>query len=102
MIFSKLKNLLVIALSLMPLLSQSGQVYDHSLNESVFERSLFYYEKWPTNDYTKFLKEIKPDTKIFIHFHGCGGIYPGDFKVKDEYLSVGGVVIFINFLKLYG
>jgi len=102
MIFSKLKKILIIALSIMPLCSHSGQVYDHSLNESVVERSLFYYEKWPTNDYNKFLKEISPDTKIFVHFHGCGGIYPGDLNTKDEYLSVGGVVIFINFLKRPG
>ena len=67
MIFSKLKKILIIALSIMPLCSHSGQVYDHSLNESVVERSLFYYEKWPTNDYNKFLKEISPDTKIFVH-----------------------------------
>jgi hypothetical protein len=100
--FIKLKKILIIALSIMPLISYSRQLYDHSLNNTVTERSLFYYETWPTNDYNKFLKEVNTDTKIFIHFHGCSGIYPGDFKVKDEYLSVGGAVIFINFLKRPG
>jgi hypothetical protein len=102
MIFSKLKKILIIALSIMPLFSYSRQVYDHSLNNTVIERSLFYYETWPTGDYNKFLKEINRDTKIFIHFHGCGGIYQGDFKVKDEYLSLGGAVILVNFLKRPG
>jgi hypothetical protein len=87
---------------LIPLITLGNQVYDHSLNETVFERSEFYYKKQRADDYKEFLSGITTDTRIFVHFHGCGGLYYGDYDIKSEYQAVDGAVIFVNFLKRSG
>ena len=87
---------------LMPIFSYSNQVYDHLLNNSVFDRGLYFYKDQTFDSYDKMLSNINKDTKIFVHFHGCGGIYYGEHILKAEYMAVGGAVIFIDFLKRPG
>lgn len=87
---------------LIPSFSYCQQVYDHSLNDTVFERSEFYYNNQRADDYKEFLSGIKTDTRIFVHFHGCGGLHHGDYNIKLEYQEVEGAVIFVNFLKRPG
>jgi hypothetical protein len=86
----------------MPIFSYSSQLYDHSLNSTVFDRSEFFYKNQTFASYNELLSNINTDTKIFVHFPGCGGIYYGDHIVRSEYTAVGGAVIFINFLKRPG
>lgn len=98
------KNLLISLFAvvlLTPMFTHSSQLYDHSINDTVFERSNFYYKN-RAGDYNFFLEEVPTDRKIFVHLHGCGGIYFGDYVVQEEYLKIDGAVIFINFLKRPG
>lgn len=85
-----------------PLLSFGQQVYDHSLNKSVFERSSYHYKNNYYDKYESFLSAITPNTKIFVHMHGCAGIHGGDDNAADEYFKVGGSVIKIDFLQRPG
>lgn len=95
-------NFIFLILSLLPTFSYSNQIYDNSLNESVFDRISIYFNKTATNKYERFLGEVDTNTKIFVHLHGCGGIGYSDYDIKDEYLKNYGAVIFIDFLKRRG
>ena len=96
-----IKNLFLIFLSL-PLYANSNQVYDNSLNESVFDRISIYFDKTATNRYERLLSEVDKNAKIFVHFHGCGGIGYNDYDIKNEYLKHDAAVIFIDFLSRRG
>jgi hypothetical protein len=97
-----IKNLILIFLSL-PLYANSNQVYDNSLNESVFERLRIYFNQTVTYKYESFLSEVDTNKKIFVHFHGCGGIgYYEFFNIKNEYLKHDAAVILIDFLSRPG
>ena len=96
-----IKNLILIFLSL-PLYASSNQVYDNSLNESVFDRISIYFDKTATNRYERLLSEVDKNAKIFVHLHGCGGIGYNDYDIKNEYLKHDAAVIFIDFLSRRG
>ena len=87
---------------LMPIFSYSSQLYDHSLNSSVFDRSEFFYKNQTFDSYNELLSNINTDTQIFVHLHGCGGLYYGDNIIREQYLRLDIAVIFINFLKRPG
>lgn len=87
---------------LIPSLSYCQQVYDHSLNNSVFERSEYYDQNQIYDNYSLFLNKVDTSTKIFIHLHGCGGIYSADKGAGIQYLRSKGAVITIDFLKRPG
>jgi hypothetical protein len=87
---------------LIPTFSYCQQVYDHSINNTVFERSEYYTKNQTHKSYDSFLTEVNTSTKIFVHFAGCGGITPADHKTKSHYFLFDGAVIFINFLKRPG
>ena len=102
--FNKYKSIainILILLSL-PLYANSNQVYDHSLNESVFDRINIYFNKTATNKYERFLSEVDKNTKIFVHLHGCVGIGYNDYDIKNEYLKHDAAVFFIDFLSRRG
>ena len=101
-----LKNLVISLLTatvwLIPTFAHSTNIYDNSINHSVVERSTFWYKDLG-GDYNFFLAEKVPtDKKIFVHFHGCGGLFHGDYIIKDQYLKHDSVVIFVNFLRRPG
>jgi dienelactone hydrolase len=104
--FNQYKNIklriIFLILSVLPTFAYSDQIYDNSLNEKVFDRISIYFNKTATNKYEIFLSEVDINTKIFVHLHGCGGIYSGDFDILNEYLKHGAAVIFIDFLSRPG
>ena len=95
-------NFIFLILLTTPTFSYSNQIYDNSLNESVFDRISIYFNKTATNRYERFLSEVDTNTKIFVHLHGCGGIGYSDYDIKEEYLKHDAAVIFIDFLKRRG
>jgi dienelactone hydrolase len=95
-------NFIFLALSVLPIFSYSNQIYDNSLNESVFDRISIYFNKTATNRYERLLSEVDTNTKIFVHFHGCSGIGYSDYDIKNEYLKHDAAVIFIDFLSRRG
>lgn len=95
-------NFIFLILSTTPTFAYSNQVYDNSLNESVFDRISIYFNKTATNRYERFLSEVDTNTKIFVHLHGCGGIGYSDYDIKEEYLKHDAAVIFIDFLSRPG
>ena len=98
-----IKNLILILIFLsLPTYANSNQVYDNSLNESVFDRISIYFDKTATNRYERLLSEVDKNTKIFVHLHGCGGIGYNDYDIKNEYLKHDAAVIFIDFLSRRG
>jgi hypothetical protein len=78
-------NFIFLILSTIPTFSYANQIYDNTLNESVFDRISIYFNKTATNRYERFLSEVDTNTKIFVHLHGCGGIGYSDYDIKDEY-----------------
>jgi hypothetical protein len=104
--FIQYKNIMLyfifLILSVLPTFVYSNQIYDNSLNETVFDRINIYFNKTTTNKYERFLSEVDTNTKIFVHLHGCGGIHSGDFDIRNEYLKHGAAVIFIDFLSRLG
>jgi hypothetical protein len=92
-----MKYFIFLVLSLLPTFTYSNQVYDNSLNDSVFDRISIYFNKTATNSYER-LNEVNTNTKIFVHLHGCGGIGYSDYDIKNEYLNNDAAVIFIDFL----
>lgn len=95
-------NHLVLIVLLFPLYTRSNQIYDNSLNESVFDRISIYFDKTATNRYERFLSDVDTNKKIFVHLHGCGGIGYSDYDIKNEYLKHDASVIFIDFLNRRG
>lgn len=89
-------------LSVLPTFVYSNQIYDNSLNETVFDRISIYFNKTTTNKYERFLSEVDTNTKIFVHLHGCGGIGYSDYDIKNEYLKHDAAVIFVDFLSRRG
>jgi hypothetical protein len=96
------KIMLYFIVSVLPTFAYSNQIYDNSLNEKVFDRISIYFNKTATNKYERFLSEVDTNTKIFVHFHGCGGIGYNDYDIKNEYLKHDAAVIFIDFLSRPG
>ena len=94
-------NFIVLVLLVLPTFTHSANIYDNLINNSVDERSIFYYKN-QVGDYNFFLKEVPTDKKIFVHLHGCGGLYYGDNIIREQYLRLDIAVIFINFLKRPG
>ena len=100
-------NFIFLILMALPIFSYGNQIYDNSLNESVFERIRIYFNKTSTyglstHKYENFLSEVDTNTKIFVHLHGCGGIEYSDYDIKNQYLRYDAVVIFIDFLSRPG
>lgn len=102
-------NFIFLILMVLPIFSYGNQIYDNSLNESVFERIRIYFNKTLTHinhfkiiEYENFLSEVDTNTKIFVHLHGCGGINSYDFDIRNEYSKHGAAVIFIDFLSRPG
>ena len=60
-------NFIFLILSTTPTFAYSNQIYDNSLNESVFDRISIYFNKTATNRYERFLSEVDTNTKIFVH-----------------------------------
>lgn len=100
--FGLYRSVIAVFLFLASATTHSQQVYDHALNGTVFERSEYYYKNQTYDSYGAFLNDVDTSTKIFIHLHGCGGIYSADRNARTEYLFSNGAVIFINFLKRPG
>jgi hypothetical protein len=95
-------NFIFLVLSALPTFTHGNQIYDNSLNETVFDRISIYFNKTATNRYERLLSEVDTNTKIFVHLHGCGGIGYSDYDIKDEYLKHDAAVIFIDFLSRRG
>ena len=95
-------NFIFLILMALPIYSYGNQIYDNSLNESVFERIRIYFNKTSTHKYENFLSEVDKNTKIFVHLHGCAGIGYSDYDIKNEYLKYDAAVIFIDFLSRRG
>ena len=89
---------LVLSVLPIPIFAYSNQLYDNSLNETVFDRIRIYFNNTGTDNYKIFLSEVDTNTKIFVHLHGCGGIGFYDYDIKNEYLKHDAAVIFIDFL----
>jgi len=101
--FNQYKKIIIyFIVSVLPTFAYSNQIYDNSLNEKVFDRISIYFNKTATNKYERFLSEVDTNTKIFVHFHGCGGIGYNDYDIKNEYLKHDAAVIFIDFLSRPG
>ena len=61
-----MKYFIFLVLSLLPTFTYSNQVYDNSLNDSVFDRISIYFNKTATNSYER-LNEVNTNTKIFVN-----------------------------------
>lgn len=94
-------NVIVLVLLVLPTFTHSANIYDNSINNLVFERSTFYYKN-QGGDYNFFLEQVPTDKKIFVHLHGCGGLYYGDYIIQEQYLILDSAVISINFLSREG
>jgi hypothetical protein len=104
--FTQYKKVMIkitfLIVSVLPAVTYSNQLYDSSLNDSVFERISIYFNKTATNRYERFLSEVDTNTKIFVHLHGCGGIGYSDYDIRNEYLLNNAAVIFVDFLSRQG
>ena len=96
-----MKYFIFLILSVLHTFTYSNQIYDHSLNDSVFDRISIYFNKTATNRYER-LSEVDTNTKIFVHLHGCAGIGHSDYDIKNEYLKNDAAVIFVDFLSRRG
>lgn len=95
-------NFMFLVLSALPTFTYGNQVYDNSLNDSVFDRIGIHYNKTSTNRYERFLSEVDTNTKIFVHLHGCEGIGYSDYDIKNEYLKHDAAIIFVDFFSRRG
>lgn len=83
------------------LVASANSRYDvsPSMIDSAYQRSLYYTEAKTIPITPDEFERTDKRIPVVVHLHGCSGIYPGDYQLRDFYKSLGYNVIMMDFFK---